>query len=77
MSSGMAARAAEQRKHSGAEAIHVFFSIVASHLAVSTNARALATLYGRLSSILVRANAGAILMRSLPSFAFDDIILDL
>ena len=25
MSSGMAARAAEQRKHSGAEAIHVFF----------------------------------------------------
>ena len=25
----------------------------------------------------IRANAGAILMRSLPSYAFDDIILDL
>ena len=47
------------------------FSAVASHLAVRTNApkeKALATLYGRRSLILVRANAGAILMRSyLPS----------
>ena len=64
----------------GAEAIEVF-STVASCLAVrtnSTNSRALATLYGRLSMILVRANAGAILMRSyLPSSAFNDIILDL
>ena len=103
MSSGVAARAAEQRKHSenvgkckelgwrciplvvetygawGSEAIQVF-SIVASRLAVRTNSsksRALATLYGRLSLILVQANAGAILMRSLPSSAFDGIILDL
>ena len=62
----------------GTEAIQVF-SIVASRPAVRTNSsksRALATLYGRLSLILVRANAGAILMRSLPSSTFDDIILD-
>ena len=104
MSSGVAARAAETRKHLqndakckqlgwrciplvvetygawGAEAIEVF-STVASRLAIRTNStksRALATLYGRLSMILVRANAGAILMRSyLPSSAFNDIILDL
>ena len=96
MSSGVAARAAEKRKHLqndakckllgwwcnplvvetyGAwesEAIKVF-STVASCLAVRTNAkrpRALATLYGRPSMILVWANAGAILMRSyLPSSA--------
>ena len=63
----------------GAEAIQVF-SIVASCLAMRTNlskSRALATLYGHLSLILVWANAGAILMRSLPPSAFDDIILDL
>ena len=94
MSSGVAARAAEKRKHLqndakckqlgwrciplvvetygawGAEAIEVF-STVASRLAVRTNStkpRALATLYGHLSMILVRANAGVILMRSyLPS----------
>ena len=66
----------------GAEAIEVF-STVASRLAVRTNStksRALATHvhYGRLSMILVRANAGAILMQSyLPSSAFNDIILDL
>ena len=88
MSSGVAAKAAEKRKHLqndakckqlgwrciplvvetygawGAEAIEVF-STVASRLAIwtnSTKSRALATLYGRLSMILVRANAGAILM---------------
>ena len=64
----------------GAEAIEVFSTAVASRLAVRTNStkpRALATLYGHLSMILVRANAGAILMRSyLPSSAFNDIILD-
>ena len=40
------------------------FSTVASQLAIrinSTKSRALATLYGRLSMILVRANAGVIL----------------
>ena len=40
---------------------------MASRLAVWTNStkpRALATVYGRLSMILVRANAGAIIMRS-------------
>ena len=62
----------------GAEAIEVFSS-VASRLVVQTNSttsRALATLYGRLSMILVWANAGAILMRSyLPSSVFNDIIL--
>ena len=50
----------------GAEAIEVF-STVASRLAVwtnSTKSRALATIYGRLSMILVWANAGAIVMRS-------------
>ena len=104
MSSGVAARAAEKRKHLqndakckqlgwrciplveetygawGAEAIEVF-STVASRLAVRTNStksRALATIYGHLSMILIWANAGAILMRSyLPSSAFNDIILDL
>ena len=104
MSSGVAARATEKRKHLqndakckqlgwrciplvvetygawGAEAIEVF-STVASRLAIRTNStkpRALATLYGRLSLILVRANAGAIVMRSyLPSSAFNDIVLDL
>ena len=103
-SSGVAARAAEKRKHLqndakckqlgwrciplvvktygawGAEAIEVF-STLASRLAVgtlSTKPRALATLYGRLSMILVWANAGAIVMRSyLPSSAYNDIILDL
>ena len=48
----------------GAEAIEVF-STVASCLAVRTNStksRAVATLYGRLSMILVRANAGAIII---------------
>ena len=56
----------------GPEAIEVF-STVASCLAVRTNAsksRALATVYGHISMILVRVNAGAILMRSyLPSSA--------
>ena len=54
----------------GAEAIDVF-STVASRLVVQTNptkSRALATLYGRLSMILVRANAGAILMKYLVCF---------
>ena len=87
MSSGVAARAAEKRKHLqndakckllgwrciplvvetygawGAEAIEVF-STVASRLAIRTNStmsRALATLYGRLSMILVRANSDAII----------------
>ena len=63
----------------GSEAIQVI-SIMASHMAVRTNSlnsRALASLYDRLSMILVWTNAGAILMRSLPSSAFDDIILDL
>ena len=91
MSSGVAARAAEKRKHlqndanckqlgcrciplvvetygaRGSEAIDLF-STVASRLAVRTNStksRALATLCGNLSIILVWANAGA------------DIILDL
>ena len=62
----------------GAEAIDVF-STVASRLAIRTNStksRALATLYGRLSMILVRANAGTILMRSyLPSSTFNDIMI--
>ena len=61
----------------GSEAIEVF-STVASHLAVRTNSTkssALAILYVCLSITLVRANAGAIMMRSyLPSSA---IILDL
>ena len=44
----------------------------------ATKPRALATLCGRLSMILARANAGAIVMRSyLPSSAFNGIILDL
>ena len=104
MSSGVADRAAEKRKHLqndakckqlgwwciplvvetygawGAEAIEVFLTVT-SRLAVRTNStkpKALATLYGRLSMILVRANAGAIVMRSyLPSSTFNDIILDL
>ena len=50
-------------------------------LAVRTNAsksKALATLYGHLSLILVCSNAGAITMRSnLPLSAFNEIILDL
>ena len=51
----------------GAEAIEVF-STVASRLVVRTNStksRALATLYGRLNMILVRANAGAIVIGDL------------
>ena len=101
MSSGVAARAAEKRKHLqndakckqlgwpciplvvetygawGAGAIEVF-STVASHLAVRTNStkpRALATLYDRISMIMVWANAGAIVMRSyLPSSVFNNIM---
>ena len=60
-----------------AEAIEVF-STVASRLAVPTNSikpRALATLNGCLSMILVQANAGAIVMKSyLPSLT---LFLDL
>ena len=64
----------------GSEVIELF-PTVATRLAVRTNATrssALATLYGRLRMILVRANAAAILMRSyLPSIDLNDIILAL
>ena len=80
MYSGVAARAAEFRKHSendtkcaqlsygawGPEAL-MAFSQVATHLAICGNtykSKVLADLYGCLSHTLIRANACAILTRS-------------
>ena len=69
MSSGMAARAAEQRKHSGAEAIHVFF-----YSGITPGCE-----YKRKGSghLIWPSELDFGTGQSLPSFAFDDIILDL